>query len=185
MYTEYEREAAKASCSVILPPSTRISSSYVHATIRTLPHPLLPRTPRLPLAPPRPQIALLRGRVLALSTSLVAVTYVLPCTKSSASVLACDPSAADQCIPCPNVRAYAGYACCVAARRDGSTMDGDFFKLPEPTFPEAETEGGHAMTLVGYSDAYRTEFGYVGGFILKNSWWDGLPPSADWKQVRI
>jgi hypothetical protein len=63
-------------------------------------------------------------------------------------------------------------------------MDGDFFILPQPTFPEAQVEGGHAMTLAGYSDTFRTEFGFVGGFILKNSWWDGLPPTADWKQVR-
>lgn len=37
-------------------------------------------------------------------------------------------------------------------------------------------EGGHVMTLVGYNDAYQTLQGYVGGFILKNSWYDGTKP---------
>lgn len=125
----------------------------------------------------------MRGRILALSTSLLAVTFMLPCTKASASVLSCNPDDKSKCIPCPKVRAFEGYACCVAGRRDSSTMDGDFFRLPQPLFPEAEIEGGHAMTLVGYTDTYVSQFGFKGGFILKNSWWDGLPPSADWKQV--
>jgi len=126
----------------------------------------------------------MRGRVLALSTSLLAITYVLPCTEASAFVLECDPHDRAKCVPCPDVRAFAGYGCCVAAKRDGTTMDGDFFRLPQPTFPEAEIEGGHAMTLVGFTDTYRSLLGFQGGFILKNSWWDGLPPSADWKQAR-
>jgi hypothetical protein len=50
---------------------------------------------------------------------------------------------------------------------------------PPPIF-----EGGHAMALVGYSDTYRTSHGFVGGWILRNSWWDGLPPGPTWKHAR-
>eukprot|EP00644_Phytophthora_capsici_P009052 jgi/Phyca11/5582/fgenesh1_pm.PHYCAscaffold_6_\ len=38
-------------------------------------------------------------------------------------------------------------------------------------------EGGHVMTLVGYNDLFRTKQGYTGGFILKNSWFDGIHPA--------
>jgi len=31
------------------------------------------------------------------------------------------------------------------------------------------------MLLVGYTDSYPTKSGYVGGLIIKNSWWDGVP----------
>ena len=37
-------------------------------------------------------------------------------------------------------------------------------------------EGGHVMVLVGYNDAYRTKDGFTGGYILKNSWFDGIDP---------
>ena len=43
------------------------------------------------------------------------------------------------------------------------------------------------MAIVGYSDVYRTAHGFVGGYILKNSWWDGLPPEhlgGGWKHAR-
>ena len=39
------------------------------------------------------------------------------------------------------------------------------------------------MALVGYSDTFESEDGLLGGFILKNSWWDGLPPSPTWTAV--
>jgi len=35
-------------------------------------------------------------------------------------------------------------------------------------------EGGHAINIVGWSDTYRTEHGEVGGFIVRNTWADGL-----------
>lgn len=34
--------------------------------------------------------------------------------------------------------------------------------------------GGHAINVVGYSESYRDEWGNTGGFILRNSWSDGL-----------
>ncbi|EEY59427.1 uncharacterized protein PITG_11462 [Phytophthora infestans T30-4] len=45
-------------------------------------------------------------------------------------------------------------------------------------------EGGHVMTLVGYNDLYRTKQGYTGGFILKNSWFDGIHPALGPKHAR-
>jgi len=30
--------------------------------------------------------------------------------------------------------------------------------------------GGHAVTLVGFSDTYTSSAGHVGGLIIKNSW---------------
>lgn len=37
--------------------------------------------------------------------------------------------------------------------------------------------GGHAINIVGYNDHYMTEFGYQGGFILRNTWEDGRSTS--------
>ena len=34
--------------------------------------------------------------------------------------------------------------------------------------------GGHALNIVGYTDSYTDEWGNRGGFILRNSWDDGL-----------
>lgn len=46
-------------------------------------------------------------------------------------------------------------------------MDGEFFAA------DASIDGGHAMTMVGWNDLFRTTRGDVGGWIVKNSWWDG------------
>jgi hypothetical protein len=35
-------------------------------------------------------------------------------------------------------------------------------------------DGGHAVNIVGYSDTYVTERGDVGGFIIRNTWADGV-----------
>ena len=37
-----------------------------------------------------------------------------------------------------------------------------------------EELGGHAINIVGYTDTYMDEHGNVGGFIVRNSWSDGL-----------
>jgi len=125
-----------------------------------------------------------QGRALALSTSMVTVRYLLPCTARSADILNCDPDDADQCVACPIERAFANVPCCIESEREMVTMEGSFFRLPAGSYPEPINEGGHAMTVVGYSDHFRTRHGYVGGFILKNSWWDGLPPAPSWKHAR-
>lgn len=67
---------------------------------------------------------------------------------------------------------------------------GEFFRLPAGDYPEPPMEGGHAMGLVGYTDVYQSRHGFVGGWILKNSWFDGLPPGwegdkpSGWKHAR-
>lgn len=124
------------------------------------------------------------GRVMSLSTGMVTVRYLLPCTRETADALKCDPDDRSQCVPCPLEPAFGGVGCCVVAKRESNTMGGEFFRLPPISHPSPIFEGGHAMALVGYSDVFRTRHGHVGGYILRNSWWDGLPPSTDWKHAR-
>lgn len=119
------------------------------------------------------------GRELAMSTTMVNVRYYLPCSELTAPLLGCDPDG-EQCEPCPLERAFVGVRCCIASDRPMTTMGGEFYRLDSPLI----LEGGHAMAVVGYSDTFVTEHGMVGGLILKNSWWDGLPPSASWKGAR-
>ena len=118
------------------------------------------------------------------STGMVTVRYLLPCTRETADALKCDPDDRSQCVPCPLEPAFGGVGCCVVAKRESNTMGGEFFRLPPISHPSPIFEGGHAMALVGYSDVFRTRHGHVGGYILRNSWWDGLPPSTDWKHAR-
>jgi hypothetical protein len=47
-------------------------------------------------------------------------------------------------------------------------MEGEFF-----SHRGMSIEGGHAMLLVGYNDAFLTRDGFTGGLIVKNSWADG------------
>ena len=136
--------------------------------------------------------ALLRdGRVLALSMPMANVRYLLPCTARNAhnpvacgmntSVLDGQKTAA-VCEPCPLERAFVGVECCVASDREMHTMGGEFFFLPDLSL---QLEGGHAVAVVGYSDTFQTEHGHTGGWIVKNSWWDGLPPNfAFWNHAR-
>lgn len=51
-------------------------------------------------------------------------------------------------------------------------MEGEFFSH------DAGIDGGHAMTVVGWNDIFRTSTGDVGGWIVKNSWWDGKSPDT-------
>ena len=124
------------------------------------------------------------GRLMAFSTAMVTIRYLLPCTAQTALALGCDPHDVEQCMPCPLEPSFSRVKCCVLSDRESNTMDGEFFRLPAGSHPDPVLEGGHAMGLVGYSDVYRTQRGYVGGWILKNSWWDGLPPSYIWTHAR-
>ena len=153
--------------------------------------------------------ALLRGRTLSLSTSMMAVTFLLPCTRATRRVVDGCPASDDDdsCESCPLEPAFTGVGCCIAVSREQASMGGSFFRLPPTSYPEPELEGGHAMGLVGYNDAYRTAHGGVGGaprairrairtrnsprlspppsgFIVKNSWWDGVPPGPTWNHAR-
>lgn len=153
-------------------------------------------------------------RVMSLSTGMVTIRYLIPCTKDTALALQCDPTDASTCMACPFEPAFGGVSCCVSASRESNTMRGEFYRLPPVSHPPPIFEGGHAMALVGYSDTYRTAHGFVrgahqtpapkasapphacplptatpnpeqvGGYILKNSWWDGLPPGPTWKHAR-
>lgn len=110
-------------------------------------------------------------RLMSFSTGMVSVRYLLPCTAKTAAVLRCDPEDEATCEPCPPASAaFSKVACCVMSERESNTMEGEFFRLPPASHPEPLLEGAHAMALVGYSDTYRTHHGYVGGWILKNSW---------------
>ncbi|POM76335.1 Hypothetical protein PHPALM_6430, partial [Phytophthora palmivora] len=64
------------------------------------------------------------------------------------------------------------YYPCIVNFGENYNMNGEFITSHVMT-----PEGGHAMTLVGYNDLYRTKQGYTGGFILKNSWFDGIHPA--------
>lgn len=123
-------------------------------------------------------------RLMSFSTGMITVDYLLPCTNASAPLLQCDPTDRGACVPCPLEPAFAHVDCCVVSERESSNMEGEFFKLPSGSHPEPELEGGHAMALVGFSDVYTTQHGFVGGYILKNSWWDGLPPGPSWSHAR-
>ena len=82
----------------------------------------------------------------------------------------CEPATAE-CVPCPLERAYRGTDCCVLSNKPMVSMKGEWFhQRGEPM----AAEGGHAVNIVGYSDTYTTELGHVGGYILRNTWKDGL-----------
>ncbi|KDO28503.1 hypothetical protein SPRG_06742 [Saprolegnia parasitica CBS 223.65] len=90
-------------------------------------------------------------KVLAFSTPIVSVPHFLPSTGPT-------------CAPCP--RSLWPHVCCVRSndtlKNSGLNMQGEFYHAPEMTF-----SGGHAMLAVGYNDAFMTQEGHTGGFILK------------------
>ena len=102
-------------------------------------------------------------RVMSLSTGMVTIRYLIPCTKDTALALQCDPTDASTCMACPFEPAFGGVSCCVSASRESNTMRGEFYRLPPVSHPPPIFEGGHAMALVGYSDTYRTAHGFVRG----------------------
>ena len=75
------------------------------------------------------------------------------------------------CVPCPNERIFKTVDCCVLASKSTVNMQGEWYmNKDEPLL----VEGGHAVSVVGYNDHYVDEHGNVGGFILRNSWADGI-----------
>lgn len=59
--------------------------------------------------------------------------------------------------------------CCIPLKGGRNrNMEGEFF-----SHRGMSIEGGHAMLLVGYNDAFLTREGFTGGLIVKNSWADG------------
>ncbi|RLN90615.1 hypothetical protein BBJ28_00004176 [Nothophytophthora sp. Chile5] len=115
--------------------------------------------------------ALLKDRrAMAISTSMPYITHYYPCIGDLAGEERCNP-ASTSCTLCPPELALT--TCCVPIHGgENYNMNGEFITSHVMT-----PEGGHAMTLVGYNDLFRTKQGYTGGFILKNSWFDGIHPA--------
>ena len=139
-----------------------------------------------------------RGRAMALISMMIVVPYWLPCTPftkdkylpgggaalAGAAVPNLGPDdnhggtngpTCESPSPCPLDRAYSGADGCIPTNRPMYTMKAEWFHRSDE--PQLIKEGGHAITLVGYSDTWRSEEGYVGGYIIKNSWEDGLGAS--------
>jgi hypothetical protein len=113
------------------------------------------------------------NRAMALSTDLAVLTHYLPCLGDvlTREKQRCDPTS-NQCTLCPP-DLFSTTPCCIPLYGgEDYNMDGEFI-----AHFGMELEGGHAMTIVGYNDEFRTQDGYTGGYILKNSWWDGVDPA--------
>ena len=92
-------------------------------------------------------------RPLAMALALFGQTYHFPCTKATAPYLQCDPDAAPPaCAPCLLAPNFAGVKCCVEQSRFGSNMRGEV--TPNRPGEGLVASGGHAVVVVGYSDAY-------------------------------
>ncbi|RHY30337.1 hypothetical protein DYB32_004397 [Aphanomyces invadans] len=114
---------------------------------------------------------------MALSTDMAVLTHYQPCVGELTKDPRCDV-ASPQCTLCPPNSFQT--ACCIPVGEGvDSNIDGEFI-----AHYGMELEGGHAMTLVGYNDNYRTQDGATGGYILKNSWWDGVDPALGPKRAR-
>ncbi|GMF80106.1 unnamed protein product [Phytophthora fragariaefolia] len=109
-------------------------------------------------------------KAMAISTAMPYITHYYPCIGELAGEERCSP-ASTECTLCPPELAMT--TCCVPIENgENYNMDGEFI-----TSHVMNVEGGHVMTLVGYNDLFRTKQGYTGGFILKNSWFDGIHPA--------
>ena len=109
-------------------------------------------------------------QVMSLTTAMPYTTHYYPCIGKLAGEEQCDP-ASTSCSLCPPELSMT--TCCVPiAKGEGYNMNGEFI-----TSHVMNPEGGHVMALVGYNDLFRTKQGYTGGFILKNSWFDGIHPA--------
>ncbi|EGZ18711.1 hypothetical protein PHYSODRAFT_458565, partial [Phytophthora sojae] len=109
-------------------------------------------------------------RAMAISTAMPYITHYYPCIGQLAGEERCNP-ASTECTLCPPELAMT--TCCVPINGgENYNMNSEFITSHVMT-----PEGGHAMTLVGYNDLFRTKQGFTGGFILKNSWFDGIHPA--------
>lgn len=122
--------------------------------------------------------ALMKDRqAMSLTTATPYTTHYYPCIGELSKQDRCNPSS-ESCTLCPPKLAMT--TCCISIDyREGYNMNGEFI-----TSDVMNPEGGHVMTLVGYNDLFRTKQGYTGGFILKNSWFDGIHPALGPKHAR-
>ena len=119
------------------------------------------------------------GLALALSPSrtdpAVENEFYLPCTAKTAAQYRCSPGDDRRCVPCPIERAFGSVVseggCCIAVRRPMVSMRGEWHHRHRG---KMILLGGHAIGIVGFNDEYTDEWGNTGGFIVRNSWSDGL-----------
>ncbi|GLD97008.1 hypothetical protein PINS_up005691 [Pythium insidiosum] len=105
-----------------------------------------------------------KNQAMPLSTPVAMVTHYYPCIGQFANDIHCKP---ETCTLCPPDMSMT--TCCVPLKGGNNrNMEGEFF-----SHRGMSIEGGHAMLLVGYNDAYLTRDGFTGGLIVKNSWADG------------
>ncbi|KAG2532331.1 hypothetical protein BBI17_001237 [Phytophthora kernoviae] len=105
-----------------------------------------------------------RNQAMPLSTPIAMVTHYYPCIGKFANNRHCQ---SETCTLCPGDMATT--TCCIPLKGGRNrNMEGEFF-----SHRGMSIEGGHAMLLVGYNDAFLTREGFTGGLIVKNSWADG------------
>ncbi|CAH0489405.1 unnamed protein product [Peronospora farinosa] len=105
-----------------------------------------------------------KNQAMPLSTPIAMVTHYYPCIGALVSDYHCQP---ETCTLCPGNMATT--TCCIPLKGSRNrNMEGEFF-----SHRGMSIEGGHAMLLVGYNDAFLTREGFTGGLIVKNSWADG------------
>lgn len=114
---------------------------------------------------------------MAFTTAMPYITHYYPCIGEFADDPRCNP-ASPQCTLCPPELSMS--TCCIPLRGgENYNMNGEFIAHRGMTI-----EGGHVMVLAGYNDLYRTKDGFTGGYILKNSWFDGINPPLGPKHAR-
>ncbi|KAF0713728.1 hypothetical protein As57867_004226, partial [Aphanomyces stellatus] len=130
-----------------------------------------------------------KNKAMALATPVASVNHYYPCIGPFLSDPHCQKDK-DTCTLCPSNLPQS--TCCVPTHGGRNpNMEGEFFAHTSLAY-----EGGHAMHLVGYNDAFLNHEGEVGGFILKNSWADSqsggshtlkwwLQDISDWEERTI
>ncbi|KAF0695861.1 Aste57867_13381 [Aphanomyces stellatus] len=104
-----------------------------------------------------------QNKALDLSTSIASVTHYLPCLHEFYDAAHCAP---ESCTLCP--ASLPQTTCCIPQfSLKAINMEGEYLHDHQMTYL-----GGHGMLIVGYNDAFLTQDGWTGGFILKNSWAD-------------
>eukprot|EP01029_Cantina_marsupialis_P030827 TRINITY_DN84_c0_g2_i1.p1 TRINITY_DN84_c0_g2~~TRINITY_DN84_c0_g2_i1.p1 ORF type:complete len:583 (-),score=168.08 TRINITY_DN84_c0_g2_i1:442-2190(-) len=83
-------------------------------------------------------------------------------------------------VPCPIGEGFTTYWCDIV-EDNMYNMDGEFFNYKRQMVLEA----GHCMTTAGYTDTFKAKSGHKGGFIIRNSWDDGLVANDEFEKNKI
>lgn len=116
------------------------------------------------------QALLTRQYLLAWSSNMFTTSYYQPCQGSLINDSQCAGADTRKCTLCPLNKNFPT-ACCVKTVVPMYNFDGEFYY-----HDGMDLEGGHAMALAGFNDGYKTRTGFTGGFILRNTWHDGVTP---------